>query len=624
MSFPPYNRAADFGTDTWTNFLAEKRNEVKHSGETQSSGSKNTTIRSGDGALPSLSVPEMMEYLSLVVSNQNAACLKDTEELKARRLTEERQRTADAACNTSTELDHRPCMKVFQNLLAVSRDLWKAVLTERVNRISPPKPSGSSRLGDASLPTFKELFQVIVEGLNSPDTLKYAEKEVLLDGVPSTGIDAFGVYSVFKIQIRALAQWESLCPSFENLRRYFSDLSPERLRKAPSGSPMDSTIAVYEAQLDTFLRFGDQPKVLEKVLREGVHASVRRLYYARTLQLPLTVTDGRPTVEHADFQCNHFPAGFLPGYLTFATQKTRDRIKRRLSHSSASNSHSAHALQPLILQDATAFVGDSEKYFVYLDDVEVLSATLVVEQGVSEGKLKETLDILGRPEFSIHAYRASKKELPPDERTSPRKQKNILQAVLPASSTLLIAPICNVTGDTVEQYEIVSRMFSQLWKRITGPTPELVQCCWIFERLTEEFALPAVTKAVRVLQHPPLLLAIQWMITGFSEIFTPSEVLNFWDLILAYHVRERSHRSILSCAVGTVLPVTEEADETPNALVPCSLWLLPIMAAALFIYRAPLVERVETREELLQIFSVTHQLRALPLIQLLLFSNVPS
>ncbi|PWV00901.1 hypothetical protein C3747_204g49 [Trypanosoma cruzi] len=98
--------------------------------------------------------------------------------------------------------------------------------------------------------------------------------------------------------------------------------------------------------------------------------------------------------------------------------------------------------------------------------------------------------------------------------------------------------VCYITGDTVEQYELVSSLFGQLWGRIQGPTPELAQCCWIFEALIARFAAPACLHATRTLGLPPLRLAIQWMITAFVEVLEPAELLAFWDLILSYHIEE--------------------------------------------------------------------------------------
>eukprot|EP00796_Vickermania_ingenoplastis_P001285 gene1285-738_t len=636
----PSGLREDYGPDTWSSFLAAERDRLQRRTAQGGSGAfikkeeNNSHAADGSSGRP-LTVPEMLKTLEEVIAAQNSVCRLTADAVKSLRRNEERQRCAAASYHPQAALvENTPCMDVFYNLLAVSRDKWRALLNDRLSKVTALKPGlPSPKIPNASLPTVSELFEVLVEGLNAPQTLRLIEKDILYGGVPSSGLEAFGLHSVFKTQIRALAQFDTLSPSVQCLRKYFADLRPQVLTSSINASHMQSSIETYEDHLDTFLRSGDYPEALAAVLRSGVHPSMRRLYYARALQIPLVVTDGRPLfVEQGDFQVNHFPRGSLLAHLTFATKKTRERIKRRMTHS-PSGTHSAMVLQPLIKQDAQSFVGDSEKYFVYLEDVEVLGTALMVDIGVSDTKLKEALAQMGRPGTAINSYRCSDSETSSGGSggSSNKKLQTILQAVLPSSATLLMAPLCNVTGDTVEQYELMSGMFSQLWKRLLGPTPELAQCCWIFERLTEEFALPAVAKALRVLQHPPLLLALQWMLTGFSELLVPSEALGLWDLLLAYHIREMAHRSPLSGLVAGNPPwgqgasastSSQPADGTAGGdggFVPCALWLLPIMAAAVFVFRAPLVERAETREQLLQVFAVSHHLKARPLLQQLLF-----
>lgn len=638
---PPPSRE-EFGSDTWTNYLAAERDRrLKRGAGGNSNNNNSSAIKSDEKADMAkgdsessgrpLTVPEMIQTLEAVIDAQNGYYGATMEAVKTLRRNEERQRCAAASYHPQASLvENTPCMVVLHSLLTSARTKWKALLMERVPKFISLKPNlPLPRIPSVALPTYTELFDVLVEGLNAQDTLHRIEEEVLCGGVPSSGLEAFGLHSVFKAQVRALSQFDTLSPSAQSLRAYFADLAPQSLSSTNGASHMETNIESYEEQLDTFFRHGDQPDQLSAVLRSGIHPSLRRLYYARALQLPLVVTDGRPLFgEQGDFMTNHFPRGFLPAYLTFATKKTRERIKRRHTHSS-SGTHSAMVLQPLMKHDTQSFVGDSEKYFVYTDDVEVLSSTLMVDAGVSEAKLKDALSQMGRPEMALNAYRLDNSEQSSSGGTSGSSQKKpsvVLHAILPASATLLMAPLCNVTGDTVEQYELVSAMFSQIWKRLLGPTPELTQCCWIFERLTEEHALPAVAKAMRVLQHPPLLLALQWMLTGFSEVLAPSEVLSFWDILLAYHIKEMTHRSPLSGLVAGETPADRDSLSSGGnggspPLVPCSLWLLAVMAAAVFVFRAPLVERAETREQLLQVFAVSHHLMVRPLLQQLLFSS---
>lgn len=682
------------------------------------------------------------------------------------------------ANNDATSLaivNNLPSASVLHALLSTSRQLWKSLLVERLAKYVTLKPEATlSRKSAGSLPLYTELFDVLVEGLNAPKTLSWIEEYLLgresqthsdpsghipsvtrgsgrkqqeppstrESAIRSNGIDAFGFYSVFKTPIRCLAQFDHLFPSVHILQKYFRDVAAYPSLLFPPSSPFCSTkqtsfsrpqirsgegwmgssekthtLETFEEQLDLLLRWGIRMEMLAKVLLQGAHPSLRRLYYARALGIPLVVSYGSTRfTESSKLHTNQFPlTGYLPAYLSFGTKRTRDRIRhcqRFRSSSSSSSLSCAHqcratVLAPVAVNDAHVFIGDSEKYFVYEEDIAMLATTLVVDSSSIESRLHHTLQQLGRPWDSLDSYlffqnsysaksrnhkteksrsdvgenreaspEGTSESVAADEghgpssflpgfkpETTPTSNKlaitalglswnlaeSVLHAMAPSSTALLIAPICNITGDTVEQYELLTAMMSQIWKRLLGPTPELLQCCLIFEKLTEELALPAVTKAVRMLQHPPLLLGLQWMITGFAEVLAPTEVLVFWDLLLSYHMREMYQRSPLSsplCRSPAVLPPTHpvkdlspppggsrqkfteegahrdtapELSSTP--LVPCALWLLPIMAAAIFVYRAPLVERAETREQLLQVFSVTHHLSARLLIQQLLFSG---
>lgn len=735
-------------------------------------------------AISSVSVGEIMKMLKHVIEKQNNTLKVAAADVITHRRLEEKLRckamiqysSRVATCRPSANsavVEIAPCASVLHVILSTSREMWKSILLDRLAKYTTLKPEVVlSHTSPISLPFYTELFDVLVEGLNSPETLSWIDTNLLgkphihldpvschgplasnrkKENVPpgmtvessaSTGLDAFGLYSVFKAPIRSLAQLDHVFPSVRTLQQYFSGLSsyPFLLRQPSSptavspskgapGTPTPvlfdaggrghpektHTLESFEEQLDRFLREGDNVETVASILEHGAHPSLRRLLYSRALGIPLVVLEGSKLYsKNSEFSTNHFPfSGYLPAYLTFGTKRTMDRI-RHCQHLRSSTSSSpspppssntqqrrATVLMPLAVHDTRFYVGDSEKYFVYEDDVSILGTSLMIDNSSVDGKLLTCLQQLGRPFDSLGSYlvfhesyrngnkneksvsdagrsRDTSRDAKPAEEdandddldhgvipflpglhvesnqnkkdevaaalnVSWKQTQSVLHAILPCGFTLFMAPLCNVTGDTIEQYELLVAMMSQLWKRVLGPTPELVQCCLIFEKLTEEYALPAVTKAVRVLQHPPLLLALEWMLTGFAEVLPPNEVLIFWDLLLSYHMREMLYRSPLSssvsshCEIYACTPrstsplVAREGNESvhkdvpPSALsppsVPCALWLLAVMAAAIFVYRAPLIERAETREQLLQVFSATHHLSARLLIQQLLFSS---
>ncbi|KPA75054.1 hypothetical protein ABB37_08738 [Leptomonas pyrrhocoris] len=467
------------------------------------------------------------------------------------------------------------------------------------------------------LPTIELLFRCLVDGINSEETQKTITSMGLLPASAwesgRLGVNQLGLLTVFQPHVQALRTFPAIVPTLEVLRECFVELHPGNLVTSTPCGPLDSTLEVAESQIDALLRMGEEAEQVASLLRESLHPSVRRLLYARALQVPLAVTDGKPMfLPQSGFMMNHFPHG-LSRYITCASRHARDKVKRRFQHhySSPKQEGRARLLQRLVLDDALTAVGDSDKYFVYTDDVEVAVTAMVVDRSLPEVKLQNTLRQLGRPDGALEHY-ITFLRYPEDNLIL---QKASACGFFPIEgSTLLLAPLCNVTGDTVEQYELMSAMTAQLWGRLQGPTPELFQCCLLFESLVQRLALPAVLHATRDLQYPPLLLAMRWMLTGFADLLDSFEVLSFWDLVLSYHLREMHRRSSLSSPVG--LASAASADST----TPCALWLLPMYAAVIFVLRAPMVEACRTAAEVDVVFAAGHQLRTRSLLQGLLFS----
>lgn len=443
------------------------------------------------------------------------------------------------------------------------------------------------------------------------------------------GLGTMGLVTVFAPHVHALSTCaETLVPSLKTLRKQFARLQPSSLSLSEyphlkSGSSLE----LAEEQLDTLLRHGEEVSVVADVLRRGVHPALRRLYYARALQIGLVaVTDGKPLfTAQADLVTNQL-SGNLLAYLTFATKHSQDKVRRRFHHSysSAEQEATARLLQTLVHVDRNVYVGNSDKYFIYEDDVETLGLAQVVDRSVPETRLRQTLQRLGRAEDAFDTYIVYLQH----HDGSVIQQKAPPCGWVPVSGyTSLMVPICNTTGDTVEQYELISGMMGQMWSRLCGPTPELLQCAWIFERLVAQFALPAALHATRTLQYPPLRMALEWMLSGFVDVLQPMELLTFWDWIMAYHLEEMHGRSALSVNTGggsgsLYVPGHRAKDGKPAESappLPCALWLLPILAAALFIFRAPLVERCDSRQAMQALFVVNHNVKCRQLIQHLLF-----
>ncbi|KAG5482936.1 hypothetical protein LSCM1_06975 [Leishmania martiniquensis] len=640
--------------DTWSGFLTSQWAEAVK-GQLQ--------VPSGAEHVDPPSSADLISCLQSVVSRQNTVVAQLQERLLAQRAMEEKDWERKKHCSQSNSAEgEQESLKdskdeamtaasssaageaaentqvcvLLSRVLEPARSLWASAVSQHFSMAEARKSSPSKRTqssGKAAagvraegaikeervgLPPIALLFRCLVDGINAADSQEIIANAGVLpfsawdSGV--LGIDQLGILTVFGRHVQALRTFPGIVPPLETLREYFADLHPQQLTTFYPCGILDSTLELAEAQMDAFLRVGDETEQVAALLREGLHPSVRRLLYARALQVPLAVTDGKPMfLPHGELMTNHLRHG-LARYLTCSSRQARDKVKRRFYHrySSAKQEDIARLLQRLALDDVFASVGDSDKYFVYTDDAEMLSASMVVDPSLLDPKMVQALKQLGRPEAQLASYITY---LQYHENELMNQRAPPCGFVPVEGFSFLQGALCNVTSDTVEQYELATAMIAQLWCRMQGPTPELFQCCLLFESLVQQLALPAVLHATRDLQYPPLMLAMQWMLTGFADLLDAAEVLSFWDLVLSYHMREMHRRSPLSSPTG--LASTGPRDTT----TPCALWLLPMYAAAIFVARAPLVEACRNAAEVDVVFATGHQLRTRPLLQGLIFSE---
>lgn len=632
--------------DTWTGFLRSQWQEAVKAAASSPASAAAAASSPPSGA-------DLLSALQSAVARQNSVVEQLQEKLVAQRAKEEKdwetKKQSDGEAQVPVDagaVENTLVCVLLGNLLEHTRLTWANAVTQHFQSAEARKPSftrpgsretspkkftaaaaaaaaGGAISAEAAmeeervgLPPVDLLYRCLVDGMNSDETLHAIANMRLLP--PSAwesgrlGVDQLGILTVFQRHVQALRTFPAVVPTLEVLRDCFVELHPSNLTTSCPCGPLDSTLEMAETQLDTFLRVGEETEQVATLLREGLHPSMRRLLYARALQLPLAVTDGKPMfLSQSGCVTNHFHHG-VARYVTVSSRHARDKVRRRFQHhySSARQEGRARLLQRLALDDMLTSVGDSDKYFVYTDDIEVIATAMVVDRSLPDMKLKQTLRQLGRPEAALEHY-ITYLRYPESDLIM---QKAPACGFFPVEGyTFLLAPLCNVTGDTVEQYELMSAMTSQLWARLQGPTPELLQCCLLFESLVQRLALPAVLHATRTLQYPPLVLALRWMLTGFADLLDSFEVLSFWDLVLSYHVREMHRRSPLSSPAGmsTARPV--------DSTTPCALWLLPMYAAAIFVLRAPMVEACRTAAEVDVVFATGHQLRTRSLLQGLLF-----
>ncbi|KAH9600848.1 hypothetical protein LSM04_008866 [Trypanosoma melophagium] len=629
------------GNDSITHILqrelchAAMRNEPSSVGTAHEGGSSSNNGMDYTGPL---TPDKMQSALYMIIKKQNSEWDSRRYSLLEQRDIElvRKRRRMNAGAVRNSNRSTETCSTLLNSLLEESRREWGQLLSTRVNALKREVRRGDNGNnnnddtdnGDVEWSALR-LYNVLLTGINSSatETMLYKLQLIHPDSC-SDAIDAFGLLTVFRAPIQELiTQHETLAPSLTTLRHYFAALHPSN-GSPKAASYTEPSLHDAEVNLNEFLQHGSTPEALAKALRGVVSPSLRRLLYARALQLPLTVTDGGSLFGgRGELQANQH-GDFIAGNLSFATKYSRDKVKRRSHHSYSTKSQESTAklLQAIVKIDNLQSVGNNDRYFIFSDETELLGISLVLDKSIPDVRLGSTLRQLGRPQQLMDSYLVfledSTAEMSPqqEQQREESKQKKLLKTppcgFFPLrNSTMLIAPLCYVTGDTVEQYELVAAFFGQLWSRIQGPTPELLQCCWVFESLVTRFAAGACLHATRTLRFPPLRLAMPWMVSAFTEVLEPAELLSFWDLLLSYHVEE-----MFSELAALSLPVDDSAAERSEVrCVPSALWLLPLLAAALFVYRAPLVERCGTAEEMLLVFKESHHMRCRPLLQYLLF-----
>lgn len=634
--------------DTWSGFVnSEIANRIERVTTSGGKG-KNGRVHRLSAPAPSaayVTKSNLTSALGNAIARQNEVLEALRVETISQRRAEEAERTrAGAAAPAGVE--NMLTASVLQGLLAVSMERWQAMLTDKIDdaialeaaekeRAAAERPSKSAADSGVSstaaptvgpmLPSIDELYAVLLDGLNDDATRRYVA-DVLSVEVDNSGINSTGLITPFEPHVQAVAHWfPAIAPDYKALRRCFDCLAPGRVSCVANWVETlgGSSLNVAEEQLDGLMRDGDSVEALAAMLRASVHPSLRRLVYPRAFAVPLRVTDGRPPFPaEGEFVVNGTAGRAIPSLLTCASRYGRDKVARRYQHTfSALQEARTRCLQRMAQKDVLIYVGDSDRYFVYQDDADLMATALVSDRSVPVDGLKAALVQLGRSD-ALDGYVAYLRHREGDliHRKAPP-----CGFVPVAGSSLFVAPVANITGDTVEQYELVSAMFGQLWGRLQGPTPELLQCCLIFEKLIADLALPATLHATRVLQTPPLRLALDWMLTGFANILDPFELLILWDWIAAYHAQEMHSRGTLSMPVGlarsTVTAAASAATDAGHCGAPCALWLLPIMAAGLFVSRAPLILKCRSKLDMEALFVSNHHVSTRPMIQAFLFTD---
>ncbi|CAM9734361.1 unnamed protein product [Ascophyllum nodosum] len=149
------------------------------------------------------------------------------------------------------------------------------------------------------------------------------------------------------------------------------------------------------------------------------------------------------------------------------------------------------------------------------------------------------------------------------------------------------AVLCFLFEEREAVYFAMRAMFARYWCRLnalrSGPGM-LLRLLRLFECLVQQHH-PQLVLKLRQLGVQPLQLAMPWIQFGFVTFLEADQVLLLWDRLLGYD----------------------------------SLELLPVLAAAVLVFRADLIMQVSDAATAMNIFSDGRQLEVVPLLQAFLF-----
>jgi hypothetical protein len=149
------------------------------------------------------------------------------------------------------------------------------------------------------------------------------------------------------------------------------------------------------------------------------------------------------------------------------------------------------------------------------------------------------------------------------------------------------APLCFLYVNTAELFHVLREMFASYWCRLNAlqSTPDgLLSLLKMFEDLVGRHA-PAAVQALLMLDLQPLKIAAAWIQFSFVGVLEVQELLLLWDLILAYD----------------------------------TLALLPVLAAAVFVFRAEAIKSASNVAEVEEMFADGSKLQVIPLLQAFMF-----
>ena len=232
-------------------------------------------------------------------------------------------------------------------------------------------------------------------------------------------------------------------------------------------------------------------------------------------------------------------------------------------------------LDLILLQDLKHTVANDDNYFVFEDLIYQVLFTFLRDSSVLEIATYAPID-------------------PPVAYSRGRIGTLHQEVVYPPSGVIpihgfgyYIAPLCFTQANPIPLYvlftEMYKRYFYQLYTISSHPNGLLSLCC-LFEDILQQ-KNPSLVLHLKSIKVEPLKLAYKWILYAFSGYLDPDQVLLLWDRIIGFD----------------------------------SLEIVPILAAAVFHFRASSLLHIGSLAEAEGVLGNLHTLKVLPLIQHMLF-----
>ncbi|KAJ8919379.1 hypothetical protein NQ315_016472 [Exocentrus adspersus] len=155
--------------------------------------------------------------------------------------------------------------------------------------------------------------------------------------------------------------------------------------------------------------------------------------------------------------------------------------------------------------------------------------------------------------------------------------------------TMYAAPFCYLFESPVDLYFVFRAFYIRYWHklhRVCASSQGIVSLCLQFERLLQSYE-PFLWNHFKKYHIPPLRVVIKWMMRGFSGHLPPEQLLNLWDLILAYD----------------------------------SLEIIPLLAVVIVIFRKDNLMKVSTLQNVEAVLADLSSIAVVPLLQMALMKE---